>query len=133
MFSYKELKSPITLKEFRAKELTVWNLATDTPDNKLGFSLQCCDAFLQHSNEGRSGLTNVMARCIICIFLYKACEVCGVLTGFSKLLHASTTPLSMQYAGTHVRGGTEQGDTVNSFETSNKEHRVLCECTHTYV
>ena len=34
----KSLKRHINLKEFRVEDLTMWNLATDTPDTKLGFS-----------------------------------------------------------------------------------------------
>lgn len=58
----------INLKEFRAEDSAVWNLAPDTPDTKLGGFHCCAVMFCNTVIGGRKGLASVIVSLLVCTF-----------------------------------------------------------------
>lgn len=60
--------SHINLEEFRAEDSAMWNLATDTPDTKLGSSHWCAVRFCNTVIGGWKGLASVIVSSLVCAF-----------------------------------------------------------------
>lgn len=56
------------LKKFRAEDSAMWNLATDTPDTKLGGFHCCAVIFSNTMTEVWKGLASVIVSLLVCTF-----------------------------------------------------------------